>query len=168
MKLPIWSFIPIALLFFGLFIFWFSAWNKPEKLVMVDYGGNGPVAYDRNTGQLTPNNPSCHIIIDGADLDYLSNRKYKLLGVLFHILPGSDRLDVKNMSKSNLFDIRHEKINIAIFWNSTFIKEWTGGAVNIDYTLLALPIGVTPDQFDTLRQAIGLGAKIIEERGGPP
>jgi hypothetical protein len=82
--------------------------------------------------------------------------------------PNVDRIDVSGISKSTEFDIRGEQIDIEIPWNEKFRNEFASGERMIAYALLAIPIGVTGEQFDTLRQAEALGARILEERGGPP
>jgi len=168
LKAPIWGFVPIGLLAIGLALFIFAPENKPPAQLMIDYGVDGAIMYLPSKDELTPPNPSSHIIVNGSDLSSLSRKKYRLLGFICHLPLTNDRNDVSNISKSALFEIRDERITIPILWNSTFIKEFKAGVRNTDYTLLALPVGVSPDQFDTLRQAVALGAKILEERGGPP
>jgi hypothetical protein len=90
------------------------------------------------------------------------------MGVLYHHPPNIDHIDVSVISKSAEFDIRGEQIDLEIPWNEKFRTEVANRLVGTSYTLLAIPVGVTPDQFDTLRQAEALGARILEERGGPP
>ncbi len=168
MKWPFWSFVPILLLVIGFLAFWLMPMHKSCKDVMIDYGSSLTVIFHRDTNTVTPPDPWSYIIADGPALSYLNSDKFKLLGVAFHIAPNVDKYDTSNLSKSGLFDIRPENIVMRIYWNATFVNEAMEGARGTDYTLLAVPLGVTPDKFDTLHQATALGAKIIEERGGPP
>jgi hypothetical protein len=145
-----------------------NAEQKPGKPLMSDYGVTGGFFGRRGHPEDVPTGQASHIKLDGNRLIYLDPKKYRLMGVLYHVPPNIDHIDVSGISKSNEFDIRDEQIDIEIPWNQKFINEFASGETISAYALLAIPVGVTGDQFDTLRQAQALGARILEERGGPP
>jgi hypothetical protein len=167
-----WGFVAVALLAIGLVWFlisWFGGEQKPGKPLMSEWGITEPGFYGRlGHPEDVPPGQTSHIKLDGGRLMYLSPKKYRLMGVLYHLPPNVDRGDVSGISKSNEYDIRDEQVYIAIPWNKNFIDEFAKGEVRSSYALLAVPSSVTKEQFDTLRQAEALGALILEENGGPP
>jgi hypothetical protein len=169
---PYLGFVPLGFLFIGvigIIIQYFNAQPPPQyKPLMTYYGINGIVWHQHGNSVTIPSDPSSKIEVDGGDLTYLGSDKYKLLGVVYHVPPTSDRMDVGDLSKSALFDIRNEHITITIFWNKKFIEDFVDDKIGSAYSLLAIPVNLDPKQFGTLRQAVKLGAKILEERGGPP
>jgi hypothetical protein len=174
LKATWWGYVPIGLLTIGLvgfLISWFGGEQKPSKPLMSEYGvavtGTRFVARYGHPEDVPPGQAS-HIKLDGSRVMYLNPKKYRLMGVLYHIPPNVDRVDVNGISKSTEFDIRGEQIDIQIPWNQKFIGEFVNGEKMSAYALLAVPVGITGAQFDTLRQAEALGARILEEGGGPP
>ena len=170
-----WGYVPLGLLAIGLVGFgisWFGGEQKPSQPLMTDYGMTLPLgkSFTIRTGhpEDIPTGQGSYIKLDGNRLMYLNPKKYRVMGVVYHIPPNVDRFDVSGISKSSEFDIRGEPTDIVIPWNQQFLNEMGNGARMSAYALLAIPVGVTKEQFDTLRQAEALGARILEERGGPP
>jgi hypothetical protein len=170
-----WGYVPLVLLAVGLIGFlisWFGGEQKPSQPLMTDYGMTLPPteSFTIRIGhpEDIPPGQGSYIKFDGDRLMYLNPKKYRVMGVVYHLPPNIDRIDVNGLSKSSEFDIRGEPIDIIIPWNQQFLNEMGHGARMSSYALLAIPVGVTPDQFNTLRQAEALGARILEERGGPP
>ena len=170
-----WGFVPLVLLAIGLvgfLISWFGGPQNFAKPLMSDYGVTriGPGTFVARFGhpEDIPTGQVSHIKLDGNRVMYLNPRKYRLMGVLYHIPPNVDRIDVNGISKSTEFDIRDEQIDIEIPWNQKFRSEFASGVRMSAYALLTIPIGVTGEQFDTLRQAEALGARILEQGDGPP
>lgn len=146
--------------------------TAPNEPFITNYGMVGRFG-DTYTARIghpedLPANMSSRITVDGKTAMYLDPSKYKLMGVIYHFPEGVDRYDIKGISKSTAYEIRPEPIDILIPYNQNFRNEIAIGEHGSSYGLLAVPIGVAPEQFDTLRQAIALGARILVERGGPP
>jgi hypothetical protein len=138
--------------------FWpFQTWSQ-TKVLIIDftyYGvtriGTGTFVARFKHPEDIPTGQASHIELDGNRVMYLNPRKYRLMGVLYHIPPNVDRIDVNGISKSTEFDIRDEQIDIEIPWNQKFRSEFASGVRMSAYALLAIPTGVTGEQFDTLR-----------------
>jgi len=141
--------------------------NEPSPNYLLGWGPSGP-------GQIVMGNPpslqgslSSELKVDGALLgDYKG--KYKIMGICFHHTNNGDVLDERDLSKSGLIDIEPRQIIISIPWNQKFIHELASGFQQAGYDLLALPLGVAPGDFDTVRQAIALGAIRLQRVSGPP
>lgn len=120
-----WGYVPLVLLFIGLggfLISWFGAEQKPGTPLMSDYGVTGGFFSRLGHPEEIPPNQTSHIKLDGNRLIYLNPKKYRLMGVLYHLPPNVDRKDVSGISKSTEFDIREEQIDIEIPWNQKFMN----------------------------------------------
>ena len=107
------------------------------------------------------------IVVDGSRL--IQHRDhYKLVGVCFHHLKPGDVQDEPAISKSGAYDIEDRQIKIVIPWSNQFFGEVASGITPTGYELLAVPNGISPDQFSTIRQAVAFGAKRIQRTTGGP
>ena len=142
--------------------------NKDDNhYYILSHGPAGP-------GYIIPGNPdslqgsmSSEIKVDGQLLKRYQ-KNYKIMAVCFHHLKRGDVLDEDNLSKSGLYDIEPRQITMSTPWTRKFIEEMAAGWQQTGYELLAIPPGVTPEQFGTLRQAVALEALRLQRVGGPP
>ena len=149
----------LAIGLIGFLISWFGGEQKPSEPLMSEYGVSDlPGAPPSSSVTVRVGHPEdiplesrSRIKLDGSRLMYLNPKKYRLMGVLYHLPPGIERIDVNGISKSSEFDIHGEQITIEIPWNQKFRAEVANVEKGSSYALLAIPVGVTPDQFDTLR-----------------
>jgi hypothetical protein len=109
-----------------------------------------------------------HIIADGKLIKEALGTNYRLVGVCLHHSHSVDILDEPNISKSGPYDIVEGYIEILIYWNETFLRERVSGYQPTIYQLLALPIDKAGKDFTTMRQAVGLGGRVLAGRTGPP
>ncbi len=136
---------------------------------MVDYGTNFLVTYRNNDPSSIAPSAGSHIIAAGSKLAYYQSRHFRLMALCFRLSPEIDKLDISDLSKSAAFDIVPDRNVLMIKWNEGLRKAIASNSGQLtDYILLAIPSGLSPEQFATLRQALALGASIIEDRGGPP
>jgi hypothetical protein len=169
-RAPAWAFLPVALLMIGLVVFLVRLYSPAPgsfKPLMVNYGSSGRVIFKPGHPESMVGPLSSFMVVDGNRIADMVGNDFKLIGLCFHFYSG-DRLDAKEISKSAIYDIKPELISIVIPWNDDFRAAVARGEMGSDYTLLALPPDVGASQFDTIRQAEAIGAKLLEERGGPP
>jgi len=165
----IWKFIPSLFFVASMVFIAISYLNKKEievRRLIFSYGSQGGYSYKKGMPGSLVGDKNSHINLDGRLLDSLKDG-YRIVGVCYHYASG-ERYDLGNLSKSALYDIRPEEIHVVIQWSDVFADELIKGAHGTHYALLAVPIGLTPDQFHTLREAQGLGAKIVAEEVGTP
>jgi hypothetical protein len=105
------------------------------------------------------------ITVDGTLL-FRHHDDYNLIGVCFHHARSGDVQDEPNVSKSGVYDIENWPMKILIPWNSQFLLDTLNGARITGYELLAVPKGVRPEQFKTIREAVALGAKRVQAASG--
>jgi hypothetical protein len=88
---------------------------------------------------------------------------YKLAVVCFFYDGIGDVLDAPQIQVSKLYDISGADLEMKALWSSSFkellFKKHASGLENL---VLLIPSGIDPGQFDTLRQAKGLGVKIFD------
>lgn len=72
-----------------------------------------------------------------------------------------DIMDTQGLQKSEAYDFTKGQKICLISPDQSFRNARRNGVRNENFFLLEVPAAVTKDQFSTLRQAIGLGAKII-------
>jgi hypothetical protein len=121
-----WGYVPLVLLFIGLVGFLISWLGGPQnfaKPLMSDYGVTriGTFVARFEHPEDIPTGQASHIKLDGNRVMYFNPRKYRLMGVLYHIPPNVDRIDVNGISKSTEFDIRDEQIDVEIPWNQNSV-----------------------------------------------
>jgi hypothetical protein len=104
--------------------------------------------------------PMTRMTVDGRLLDRYKG-KYRLIAGVLHWLPPNPLEDQTGISKSSVFDIQAEYIRIPIVFNDQFIMEVVNGSYSESYVLLAVPPNLSPEQFDSIREAEKLGAKLI-------
>lgn len=93
-----------------------------------------------------------YVMADGNHfLPYRS--KYKLLSLCITWDGLSDIVDAAPLYKSYAFDIKPGPIKLGI---KPLVDK-----IGPNYALLALPIGVEPSSFSTIRQAQAMGAKFV-------
>ncbi|MDP9038107.1 MAG: hypothetical protein M3O02_02390 [Acidobacteriota bacterium] len=110
------------------------------------------------------------MIVDGRLLEPYAN-KYQLIGVVLHWRHAIPDIDEKGICKSQVFDIVPRDIEIPIAYNPQFLAEILTGSYSESFALLAVHRGLKPEQFDSLREAQSLGAKVIAKAamvGAPP
>lgn len=100
------------------------------------------------------------MIVNGVPLEKYKSR-YKLMGIVFHQIQGESYLDKAQLCKSRIYSIRPEEISIAVKYNEKYLEEMQDGASMEGYVLLAVPIGMNSEEFQTLSSAEDMGAKII-------
>lgn len=111
---------------------------------------------------------SSELVVDGILLSKRYSTGFKLIGVCFHHTISGDVQDDTDISKSGTYDLESRDIRILIPWNDRFKREFVNQLVTTAYELLAVPPGITPDKFSTIRQAVALGAKRVKGVSGPP
>lgn len=146
--------------------FYFSERVAPQ--IVLQWGPAGRSMFVLGDPQSYQGPRASLFLVDGSKLGDWANKNYKLIGICFHHLRSGDVLDEQNISKSGLYDIEPREMQIEISWNAKFVDELTYGVSPTGYELLAVPLGVTPDSFDTIRQAVALGAVRLDRKGGPP
>jgi hypothetical protein len=165
----------LGIMFFG--IYYLTLPNEPPtpRTIITDWGSMAVVKWEHGVAKFSGPKQSA-LTVNGSLLRSLARKNYKLIGVCFHYLAPVDVLDQPNISKSGLYDITDHLITITIPWNEQFISELVHATpVNEtqylipipQYSILAVPKGVTPESFTTLRQAIAFGAKRLQSVAGP-
>jgi len=159
----------MAALCFGSLVFCgygFYRASTIERLIIMQWGPSGAIELTRGNPVPISGRPENEMVVDGTLL--LSYRsKYKLVGACFHNIGTGDVLD-RRLSKSALYDIQDSPIRITIPWSHQYAMEVSEGNNGTGYDLLGVPLGVSPDQFETLRQALALGCKRLKRVSGPP
>jgi len=111
--------------------------------------------------------PASEVVVDGTALLNYADR-YHLIAVAFHWSGAEDKYDTGHILKSNVFDIRKGSVQLLIPWNTQFIAEVEKGEKPTFYAALLVPKSMIPNSFDTVREAQGLGARVLEAVTGPP
>jgi hypothetical protein len=154
---------PVMLMFLLVAVNWIPHFLSPQAPTnYFQYWGMSPpgaTSNDPQTGGL--------IATDGG-LFKKYHDDFKLAGVLFFALPGSDAYDDHGLQKSKPYEIRSETINIYIPWDATYRQQVAKGMRHTSYVLLLVPNNVDMSSFDTLHQAQALGVKVVGINGGPP
>jgi hypothetical protein len=134
-----------------------SASSAQPKTYLLAWGWN----------QRDPNHQGW-IRADGRAL-FDRHSKFRIAGVCFHYLGLGDPKDTSTLSKSDLYDITQDDVNIVIPYTATFITEWHQAHINgTNYILLLVPMGIKMNQFETLHEAEALGVQMIGQGSGPP
>ncbi len=100
------------------------------------------------------------LVVNGEMLTKYKNGR-KLIGICFHHWAGANFRDEQGISKSAAYDIDSTSIEIVIPLNEVFVAEELKNPTSASYVLLAVPFPVKPEDFNTIRDAESLGAKII-------
>jgi hypothetical protein len=103
-----------------------------------------------------------HITVNGHRI-ISKKHNYQLIGICFFHLASQDWTFDNNLSKSGLYEIRNSDMEIGIPLTAEFLKELQHGASPSVFVLLAVPRGVGPNQFSTVKEALDLGGKILSE-----
>ena len=119
------------------------------------------VRYMPSWGPMPGNIPASVAEINGRLLDKYKSR-FNLVVVLYHRINYESELDKRDLCKSDLVKIRPENIYVKIDYNQHFLKEMQMGATSQNFTLVALPRGMNPEDFNTLSEAESKGAQIVE------
>ena len=138
-----------------------------SSAVMLSWGSNQGVVVVPGSPPTLEGNVGSHIEVDGSKVSHIDATKYKIIGISFHHFTG-DVLDAGNINKSGLYDIILQRFLISVPWCEQYGKEVANGVQGTAYVVLALPLGLETDQFETLRQAIALGAVVLASGAGPP
>jgi len=85
----------------------------------------------------------------------------KLIAVAFHYKGFVDENDAKDLQKSETYDYTKGQKILLIDPDEKFRNEVKAGLMGTNYRLLEIPNTVTKDQFSTLRQAAGVGGRVI-------
>jgi len=94
--------------------------------------------------------------------------KYRVSAIAYHDYGLVDPTEIRNLSKSSLYEISTGEIYMSFKINEQFREEARQGARGTSYRILLVPHGVTMDQFDTLKQAKALGVLLGGAGIGPP
>lgn len=158
--------LALTWLFFG-YMVWLN-YNQAEKTIpckdysaYIDYFARYGVFHD---------NPDLGLVANvyGEPLQPFKD-KFCCVVVVAYLYDGKeDWKDVHLYEKSSLHDIEDGIIGIIIPWDERFKAQLREGGSNTTYELLLVPRSLTPDRFNTLREAENLGAKILQHRVGPP
>jgi hypothetical protein len=146
---------------------------SPSIRYMTDYGGVPPydplVLSPGNPPRVISGIPSGVVTVDGRLLDKYT-KKINVMVVAFHIINSEDFMDKTGICKSKVVKIRPEDIHVRIDFNAQFLTEIWLGATGVNYMVLAVPIGMKPEDFNTLNDAVEKGAQVIDHgaTGGPP
>jgi hypothetical protein len=168
-----WAFVPLILMLIGAVGFALGYDDKQWEPVIpvmddygADYGPGTPLVFVAGHPETLSGPKSVHIILEGKRLLRFA-KKYRLLGVCFHSVVG-DPMDSNPLSKGGLYEIRNERITLRIPWNQTFQEEVVRPLSGTNYVLLMIPKSVSAEQFNSVNQAIAVGAIVVETRAGPP
>jgi hypothetical protein len=153
--------VSFAVAAYGVFV------TRPQENYIMQWGATGPYGFVRGDPASLRGARASHLLVDGGKLGAYAG-KYRLMAIAFHHKITGDVLDDPNLSKSGLYDVEPEQIWILIPWSGGFIADLVDGWHPTRYELLAVPIGVQPEQFETLRQVVALGAVRLDRKGGPP
>lgn len=140
----------------------------PEGQYMLSYGGLDP-----NAGVVhskTPHfvgTPGGKIIVNGYLLGKYAD-KYQLIATCFQWSGSGDFKDAHDISKSGLFDIAPMEISMTIPWNAQFMDELEHSYGGINYAVLLVPRGLSPETFTSLRAAMDKGAKLLQSAATIP
>lgn len=104
--------------------------------------------------------PASSATVDGRLLDKYKKR-FELMVVIFHTINNESYMDKEGICKSKLVKIRPEDLRIKVDFNTQFLEEIEMGATGQSYVLLAMPMGLKPEDFNTLNDAEDKGAQII-------
>jgi hypothetical protein len=140
-------------------------WNEIIPII-TDYGATPPTTFRLGSPETLTGPKQGHIKLDGERLIKFAN-KYLLVGVCFHLF-GGEPTEATHISKSGLYDIKKGEITIAIPWTNKYINELVSGKSGTNYALMLVPKSITTDQFDSVKQAMTLGAILVEKRGISP
>lgn len=97
-----------------------------------------------------------HLLIDRKN-------EYNLVGICFNHIARQDSIYDTNLSKSGLYTIRDNRIEILIPLTIEFLNELQHGSRTPSFMLLAIPRGVRPDQFSNVAEAEALGGRVLSE-----
>jgi hypothetical protein len=106
------------------------------------------------------------VVADGHALLSYADR-FHVAAMAFHYDGTVDEDDVKPL-KSNTFDIRDADMEIRIPVGGQYRNELLMGFKVTNYALMLLPKEVSVLEFDTIRQAKALGARVLYKAAGPP
>jgi hypothetical protein len=144
---------------------------------MTDWGGMPPYAplqieWNPHSGappRVISGIPIAVVVVDGRMLDKYKER-FDLIAVVFHIINSEPFMDKQGICKSKIVKIRPENLHIKIDFNDQYLTELEMGMNGENYRLLAVPIGMKPEDFGTLNEAEEKGAQIIDlgATAGPP
>jgi hypothetical protein len=175
-----WRFVVYSVFLFlsgiGTGIFIIQPYITPlsPPILITDFGAVGRVHSEKGVIQILGPKQST-LTVNGSLLSSLASKNYKLIGVVYHYMISGDVHDQPNISKSGLYDIVNHPITITIPWNEQFTSEMLQAQKLSDtlyavsqqhFALLAVPKGVTPNDFTTLRQAIAFGAQVLQWTAG--
>ena len=159
----------MAILAFGSIVYAVFAWfnrpvdfpefDAPQTTLVHEWSASFP-----NAGS----NGTCQMTIDGSRLwTYRSSHKLAI-GCLVYDGVG-DVLDAPYLEPSALYDIKNGQKFLVAKWSAGFFKHMqdVNGAGNTVFLFL-VPVGTTPGQFTTLRQARALGVRIIASTTSRP
>jgi hypothetical protein len=94
---------------------------------------------------------------------------HRVAVIAFHTPGDREWLDIRDLQKSALYDIRDGEIPVVFNLTDNYVNElahgWRGAT---NYYPLLVPKGLGMDQFSTLRQALALGAIQLQGSTGPP
>jgi hypothetical protein len=144
--------------------FWFEKLPAPY---VKNYGGTLGSTINTLTHTITGPQTS-FIVVDGTRLQNLAARGMVFKGVaMLHSNP-VDPLDESNVSSSGPYEIANGDVQIDIPWNDYIENMYKNGRFGTNYYLLALPRAAANRPFSSIRQAVQMGAIIIQNSGGPP
>jgi hypothetical protein len=99
---------------------------------------------------------------------FIEDKSIKLMAVAFHYKGTTDVMDVKELQKSALYDVRPGNQILLIKADDNFVSEVNAGQAPTNYQLFAVPAGIDPAQVTTSRHLIALGGRLIWGGSGPP
>jgi hypothetical protein len=145
----------------------FSDSNFDDYLLY--YGTNPPgFSYRQNDPNSFAGARVGTIKADGRLISENIGNGYKLFGILFHHSHAIDPKDEADISKSGPYDVTSQEIDIQIPWNQRFFDELIAGMHGTSYALVAIPSRNSSEKFDSVRDVINLGGRVLTMRGGPP
>jgi len=165
------TFVLFSVFIVGLVTRFYIARNSPElppraAPYMTSWGTTSRDGAEFTYGKLTKGAATSDVEVNG-DLLAAYARNYKIVAVCFHWNGSRAYLDTEGLSKSKPYNIAKSSVLITIPWRDSFIREMENQK-GTTYALLLVPVGLSPDKFETLRDATQQGAYVLQASSGPP
>jgi hypothetical protein len=105
----------------------------------------------------------CKVVANGPRF-WTYRDRYKLAGGCYIWDGLGSWLDAPQLQLSKAYDIEKTEIPTLVKWSPSFKKELLAkspASLMINYVLLMVPLGIDVGSFSTLRQAKGMGVRIV-------
>jgi hypothetical protein len=129
---------------------------------------NGGVSFEDPGHPRLIGAPGAKVVVAGNRVMKFS-KKYNVVSVCFQWDGKEDWRDVTNISKTQeAFDIVNGPIEMMIPWNDQYIKNLLNHQMGTTYVALLVPKGISPKNFNSVREAVNEGSLVLQSAGGPP